>query len=336
MITLEESLVDYIFLSRCISLPLSALKVIKSRVSFQNVLKLSPNQFKKLLESLKKVDNIPIREIHKKINNFNKLNNERTFEDIKNQILICYENNIQCLSYFDKNYPNILKGIRKPPKLIFIQGTIKTEDLKAVAIIGTRNPTGYGEKMAKTIAKKLVEDNFTIVSGFARGIDTIAMKSALDNSGRAIGVIASGILNLYPKEHQYLVKKLVTNGALISERFPHKSVTKMALQIRNRITSGIGLGNIFVEGNERSGTRWQYKFGAEQGRPAFAIEPIDHEVEQAFIPNWIVDEKGGAKISSLKDIDWVVEMLNEEYKKRKAIKNLRKTAANQQKSILKY
>ena len=336
MIILDESLTDYIFLSRCIPLPLSALKVIKSRVSFQNVLKLTLNQFETLLESFKKVDHISIRQINKKVENFNNLNNEKTFENIRKQLSKCDKNNIQCLIYFDKDFPPILKAIGKPPKLIFIQGTIKSEDYKAVAIIGTRNPTKYGEKMARDIAKRLVEEGFTIVSGFARGIDTIAMKGALDCGGRAIGVIASGILNLYPKEHQYLVEKLVSNGALISERFPHKNVTKQALQIRNRITSGFGLGNIFVEGNERSGTRWQYKFGARQGRPAFAVEPIDNDVEQAFIPNWIVNEKGGAKISSLQDIDWVIEMLNDEYEKRMEVKNLNKGTRTHQKSILKY
>jgi DNA processing protein len=137
------------------------------------------------------------------------------------------------------------------------------------------------------------------VSGFARGIDTIAIESALNEGGRAIGVIASGILNLYPKENQHLVKNLIENGAILSERFPLKNVTKKALQIRNRITSGLGLGNIFVEGTQYSGTRYQFNFGEEQDKPAFAVEPIDDEVEQAFIPNWILNEKGGGKINTV-------------------------------------
>ncbi len=335
MITLNESLVDYIFISRCVPLPLSALKIINNRISFEEVLEFTPNQFKNLLLNLKSVDNLPLREIQQKVTNFVEKRTKKTFSDIEKSLKVCENNNIQCLSFFDTNYPKILRSIDNPPKLIFIQGTIKSEDYKGVAIIGTRNPTKYGIKMAQNIAQKLVKSNFTIISGFARGIDTIAIKSALENGGRAIGVIASGILNIYPKENQSLVEKLISNGALLSERFPNENVTKRALQIRNRITSGLGLGNIFVEGNERSGTRWQYRFGEKQGRLAFAVEPLDHSLEQAFIPNWIINEKGGAKISSIEDLNWVIELLNNEYEKRK-IKRYNRNPLSQQRSILKY
>ena len=189
--------------------------------------------------------------------------------------------------------------------------------------------------MTKLISQRLVEKGFTIVSGFARGIDTIAIETALNTGGRAIGVIASGIMNLYPKENQHLVKRLIKNGAILSERFPLKSVNKKALIIRNRITSGLGLGNIFVEGNKFSGTRHQFKFGEEQGKHAFAVEPIDNEVEQAFIPNWILDKKGGGKIT-IDDIDSVVEILLDEYEEKKRLKSNKDNDSFKQTSLMKY
>jgi DNA processing protein len=327
---------DYIFLSREVPLSLQTLKIIKDRVSFSDIINYTENDFRRLLTNLKSVDEVSIRGIDDKVSKFADKSRGKTFERIKEDLQICQNNNIKCLSYFDKEYPTLLKTLKKPPKLIFIKGDIKPEDKKAVAIIGTRNPTRYGIKMTKLISQRLVEKGFTIVSGFARGIDTIAMESALDSGGRAIGVIASGILNLYPKENQYLVEKLVRNGAILSERFPSKNITKKALIIRNRITSGLGLGNIFIEGNKFSGTRHQFNFGEEQNKPAFAVEPIDNEVEQAFIPNWIINEKGGGKITSIDDIDFVAEVLLDEYEDRKKL-NLRKSNnSSKQTSLMKY
>ena len=336
MLVQKISLVDYIFLSREVPLSLQALKIIKDRVSFSDVVNFTENDFRKLLTSFKSVDKVSIRGIEDKISKFADKSRGKTFERIKEDLQICQNNNIRCLSYFDNEYPTLLKNLKRPPKLIFIKGGIKTEDEKAVAIIGTRNPTRYGIKMTKLISKRLVEKGFTIVSGLARGIDTIAIETALNEGGRAIGVIASGILNLYPKENQYLVKKLIENGAILSERFPLENVIKKALQIRNRITSGLGLGNIFIEGNEHSGTRWQFKYGEEQNKHAFAVEPIDDEVEQAFIPNWILNEKGGGKITSIDDIDFVAEVLLDEYEDRKRLNFGKSNNLSKQTSLTKY
>lgn len=336
MLVQKISIADYIFLSREVPLSLQALKIIKDRVPFSDVLKYSENDFRKLLANLKSVDKVSIRGIDEKVINFSNKSREKTFESIKGDLLICQMNNIKCLSYFDEEYPTLLRTLKLPPKLIFIQGKIKSKDKKAVAIIGTRKPTRYGINMTKLVSQRLVEKGFTIVSGLARGIDTIAIETALNAGGRAIGVIASGILNLYPKENQHLVKKLIENGAILSERFPLKNVSKKALQIRNRITSGLGLGNIFIEGNEHSGTRWQFKYGAEQNKPAFAVEPIDNEVEQAFIPNWILNEKGGGRINTEEDVDFVVEVLLDEYENRKRLNLDKSNILFKQTSLTKY
>ncbi len=316
MIILEESIISYIFLSRFVPLSLKVLQIIKDRFSFDQVLEHSPENFEKLLLNLKNKENIIIRNIGQLVQNFKNKKNQMTFSQIEKELEICKNNGIDCLSYFSKNYPSMLKIIKRPPKLVFIKGSILPRDDFAVAIIGTRNPTPYGVKMTKLITKRLVKKGFTIVSGFAKGIDTIAMNSALKNGGRAMGVIASGILNLYPKENQKYVEKLVHNGALISERFPNDNVMVKALQMRNKLTSGLGLGNIFVEGNKFSGTKWQLKYGKEQNKPAIAVEPIDPECEQAYIPNSILEKQGGIRIKDLDDVDFVAELLMDEYQEK--------------------
>jgi len=336
VLILEDSLVDYIFLSRDVPLSLSILRFIKeNNFPYTEILRFSENQFKSFLQSLKDNYKIQIKNIEKKISNFTTKNNKNTFDRIEKEIEICKQNSINCLSYFNNNYPQLLKRIKLPPKLVFIKGSIQLHDEKAVAIIGTRNPTPYGAEMAKQIAKRLSKLGFTIISGFARGIDTIAIKSALDNGGRAIGIIASGILNLYPKENETLVKRLVSNGALISERFPSRSVTKNALQIRNRITSGLALGNIFVEGNRFSGSKWQLRYGKEQGRISIAVKPIG-DYEQAHVPNLVINQERGPVISDIDDVDYIAEILMNELAERKNLISEKDRIISKQTNLFKF
>lgn len=336
MLILGESLADYIFLSREIPLSLSVLKQIKKNgIDFGEIINYSESQFRSLLVYLKKNTKISIRNIDDKVQIFIQKKNEKIFSSIYKQIKICRDNNIKCLSYFNIDFPHLLKSIKPPPKLIFIKGQLKKEDRKAVAIIGTRTPTAYGKKMAYEIARRFVELEFTIISGLARGIDTIAVKSALDNGGRSIGVIASGLLNIYPKENENLAKRLEKNGALLSEKFPLKNIDKRALQIRNRITSGLALGNIFVEGKKDSGTKWQLKFGKQQGKPSIAVKPLG-DYKQAHVPNIIINKERGDVISTLDDVDYIAEMLLNEYKGRKEQEETNKNHILSQTNLFKF
>jgi len=335
VLTLKIPMVDYVFLSREVPLPLSVLKIIQKDYNIFDVMNYSEKKMSSFLLSLKKNYKINIKNIEKLVSNFKEKKNPYTFNMIQKKLELCDRSDIKYYSYFDKEFPNSLKKIKPEIKIVFIKGELKPEDEKAVAIIGTRDPTEYGKEMAYLIAKRFTELGFTIISGLAKGIDTIALKSAIDNGGRAIGVIASGILNVYPKENTSLAKRIAKSGTIISERFPNDNVNKTALQIRNRITSGFGLGNIVVEGKKFSGTRWQLKFGKNQNKPAIGVEPLDDDSEQAFVPNLIIREEGGARISNIEDVDYIAEMLLSEANARKA-KEKSKQKVVKQINLFKY
>jgi DNA protecting protein DprA len=312
VVTLQQvdaPLANYIFLGRHVRLPLSALKVINQHHEFSEIIGYSESQFKALVDSLGRDSRVHIREKERLILDFIQKRTPDTFKTIKQMLDICDQHGIKCISYFSDDFPGALKQVSNPPKFIFIKGDVTPADTRAIAMVGTREPTPHGAEMAKKIARRFVELGFTIVSGLARGIDAISMRAALDHGGRVIGSLGCGILNIYPKENAGLADDVSRNGALLSEVFPEDSVNARALQMRNRITSGFGLANVIVEGRKNSGTKWQIKFGKEQGKPAIAVKPIDETVEQASVPLSIIRSHSGYIIDCIEDVDAIADKL---------------------------
>ena len=112
-----------------------------------------------------------------------------------------------------------------------------------------------------------------MINGFAKGIDIEAYIGAKSVNGRYIGVLASGVENIYPPENRKYVSEILLNGALISQRLLKDRVNRYSLQMRNRFSAQLSLGSIFIEGNYKSGTKWQFKFAKEFGLPTFYLEP---------------------------------------------------------------
>ena len=123
------------------------------------------------------------------------------------------------ISYWDAEYPDILKSIYDPPLYLFIRGDLQPRDEAAIAVVGTRAPSAYGKVVTKTIAGELAAVGATIVSGMALGIDGEAHKAALEAGGRTIAVLGSGIDVIYPATHKSLMEQIIDNGAVLSE-FP--------------------------------------------------------------------------------------------------------------------
>lgn len=191
-------------------------------------------------------------------------------------------------------YPENLSKISGFPEKLYIQGKILPEDEKAVAIVGSRITSIYGREVAYKFSYELAKKGVTIVSGLARGIDTIAHTAALDANGRTIAVLASGIDIIYPPENANLAKKIIKSGALVTE-FPAgiKPLPKNFLA-RNRIISGLSLAVLVIEGKSRSGTLSTATHAANQGREVFAVPgPINSPL--SALPNYLIEN--GAQIA---------------------------------------
>ena len=175
------------------------------------------------------------------------------------------------LTWDDADYPSRLKEITDPPPVLYVRGELKPVDEFAVAIVGTRNATTYGKEVARQLASGLAQNQVTIISGLARGIDLIAHQAALDAGGRTSAVLGCGVDVTYPPEARKLGERLTQQGALLSDLPLGTQPSAENFPPRNRIISGLTLGVIVVEAAEESGALITADFALEQGREVFAV-----------------------------------------------------------------
>jgi DNA processing protein len=187
--------------------------------------------------------------------------------------------NIQCITIFDSTYPTFLKQIHDPPWVLYLKGNLELlQSDRMIAIVGTRIPTTYGERMTDYFVSSLVQNDWVTTSGLASGIDSIVHKSTLRKNGKTIAVLGSGFQHIYPKENIQLANKIVSNGLLVSEYPPNRYPRKWQFPERNRIISGLTLGTIVMEAKEKSGSLITADLALEQNREVFALPgPIDSE-----------------------------------------------------------
>jgi len=311
-----RSIIDYIYLLRIMKF--SKLRLIKlferpsmdiSRIKFMKKDALTKRLFSKKkfnLDYFNKISNLY---------NFNP--NEGEYSDLEKLVKHCIQNNIKIITPFNKKIPKLLQILPQEKRdLVFIRGNIIDDDLKSYSICGTRAPTKDAIIKTNQIAGKLAMYNFTLINGFAKGIDIEAFKGANEQNGRYIGVLASGVENVYPPENKQHAQQVIKNGALISQSLIWNRVTKFILQMRNMLSAQLSLGSIFIEGNYKSGTKWQYKFAKEAERPVFYLEPKDWDHENAHVLK-IVRDEGGIEIKNdLSNIEMVINVLEAEYSKR--------------------
>lgn len=178
---------------------------------------------------------------------------------------------ITVLTWGDDGYPTRLKELSPSPPVLYIRGEIQADDHWAVAIVGTRRITAYGNQVTERIATRLAHAGVTIVSGMARGIDGVAHKAALDAGGRTFAVLGCGVDRIYPPEHRKLAEKIMERGALISDFPPGTAPEASNFPPRNRIISGLSMATVVVEAGKKSGALITAAFAAEQGREVFAV-----------------------------------------------------------------
>jgi DNA processing protein len=180
---------------------------------------------------------------------------------------------IQPLTLLDDTYPVNLRQVADPPPVLFTRGHLSDRDQTAVALVGTRKATAYGQAVADRLARDLAGAGVTVVSGLARGIDTVAHRAALQAGGRTLAVLGNGLDQIYPAENFALARRIVDDqsGALVSEFAPGIPPDSVNFPRRNRIISGLSLVTVILEAGEPSGALITADFALEQGRDVLAV-----------------------------------------------------------------
>jgi DNA processing protein len=179
---------------------------------------------------------------------------------------------IEVITYFDECYPAMLKEIFQPPWCLFLKGKLPLlNKARKLAIVGARQATSYGKNVIDYILPPLLANDILIVSGLAKGIDTLAHESTIKNGGDTIAVIAGGFNHIYPQENEILAKKMAKEHLIISEYPPDTRPTKWQFPARNRIISGLSEGTIIVEAKRKSGSLITANYALQEGREVFAI-----------------------------------------------------------------
>lgn len=198
----------------------------------------------------------------------------------------------------DQLYPLSLKSIPSAPPVICVRGDTRLLNRQRLAIVGARNASASGRKLAESIAKDLGNAGLAVVSGFARGIDTAAHKGSLETG--TIAVLAGGVDCPYPPENNELYKAVQQSGLIVSEQPITYTAQARDFPKRNRIVSGLSLGVVIVEAGLRSGSLITANFAADQGRDVFAVpgSPLD---PRARGPNRLIRD-GATLVESADDI----------------------------------
>ena len=178
---------------------------------------------------------------------------------------------VKVLVYEDLLYPARLKEIYDYPPVLYVRGNLPVQDEPCLAIVGTRRPTIYGRQVTEEFVTDLARSKITIVSGLARGIDSVAHRAALDAGGKTIAVFACGLDIVYPRENAKLAQAIMEHGAVLSEHPLGAKPKPENFPLRNRIMSGLSLGVLVVEAGERSGALITAHQAVEQDREVFAI-----------------------------------------------------------------
>lgn len=272
------------------------------------------NYLLKHFKTLKKFWDAPVAQIKKlKVDAKTKdsILEFRANVDQKVYLSAVYEKGIKVVSSIDRDYPANLRQISDAPPVLYYKGTLLPEDDLGVAVVGSRAATVYGRQVTEKLVSELASSGLVIVSGLARGIDSIAHKAALNAGGRTIAVLGSGVDTIYPPENRDLAEKIAQNGAIVSE-FPlgFPSVPSN-FPARNRIISGLSLGVLVTEAASDSGSLITAGQAAEQGREVFAVPgPITSRMSEGV--NQLIKEG----VHPATEVEDILEILDIGKKKR--------------------
>ncbi|WP_336160243.1 DNA-processing protein DprA [Fusobacterium polymorphum] len=214
----------------------------------------------------------------------------------------------------DDIYPQCLKEISNPPLKLYYKGNLDLlKDERLIAVVGTRNPSSYGKLCCEYMVKKMTSANITIVSGFAKGIDSIAHKTSLLAGGKTIAVIASGLDIVYPASNLSLYREIEEKGLILSEYEAGVKPFKFNFPQRNRIIAALSKGTIVVESKDRGGSLITADLALEFNRDVYAV-PGDVFSEYSKGCNNLIRDSKAKSLSNinelLDDYSWKIEEKN--------------------------
>ena len=235
-------------------------------------------------------------------------------QNLKREYQLVERRDVRILTIADTEYPFLLKSIYDPPPVIYYKGTFLDERSVPLAVVGTRKASSYGRMVTEKLCTTLSEMGVCIVSGMARGIDTIAHKSALKLGNPTVAVFGCGLEYTYPPESRSLRQQIEKQGAVISEFPMSTKPDRNNFPARNRVISGLSHGTLVVEAGEKSGALITAQFALEQGREVFAVPGNIYSSESrgthalikmgaklADSPKAIVEELSDAVLELLKE-----------------------------------
>ncbi|AXA34924.1 MAG: DNA-protecting protein DprA [Candidatus Hydrogenedentota bacterium] len=207
---------------------------------------------------------------------------------------------VRLVTLEDDDYPENLRQSSFAPPLLYVRGSLTSEDRYALAVIGSRRATQYGRAIAQEFSGQLARWGLTVVSGFARGIDSEAHEAALRAGGRTIGVLGNGLAVCYPPENRALEKRILENGALVSEYPMETPPDRFNFPERNHLIATLSLGTLVVEAAEKSGALITAKEALEENRFVFAV-PGDITRQNSRGTNALI-QQGAKLVQSASDI----------------------------------
>ncbi len=191
-------------------------------------------------------------------------------EQLESELLSLNDEGIDLLTWDDARFPTCLRSLLDAPMVLFMRGALKRSDDNAVALVGTRVPTGSAVEVAHTIGRELAARDLTVISGLALGIDTAGHRGAIE-TGRTIAVLGSGIRHIHPRENVELAEEIIGRGAILSELHPNTPPKGQNLMARDRIISGLSRAVIVIEAGEKSGSLDTASKAKKQGRVVYAV-----------------------------------------------------------------
>jgi DNA processing protein len=221
-------------------------------------------------------------------------------ERVLNQI---EKEKIQICIFSDINYPKLLKNIYNPPPLFYYKGNLDINWDYSLSVVGSRKMTSYGEKIAFSLIPPLIQNNIAIISGLAIGIDSMAHRITIDNKGKTIAILGSGLdyYSIYPSFNKSLVDEIIKNDGLVISEFPLKTPAfPYNFPQRNRIIAGLSKAILIIEASQKSGSLITAKHALEEGREVLSV-PADI-FNEAYNGNNYLIKKGAVVVNKIDDI----------------------------------